>query len=319
MEQMNNIKYGWKDKYDKYNEVVNNPEAYESEKLNNVKNAKKIRYKFISRNNIDKKRENLEDMYKTGEDTSGKLYSEDEKLPLIADDIKIKGFENNSIDMKQTDRHKSKSRFTRYEKAQEKAPVELGLSKLNRNMRKFADGNLNVFDVKRKSKSIRELKRVEDLKNQDYLMSSLDEFFSVMDEEPVKQNPVVEPEYEHENYRTIRMISRVNIPKNNAKSGINLDKAFHSEQPAVESSGLNVTSSYDIDENRGFYLVNVDGKSAIIAKSGENFHILKQFDSVIEKSLQVREDRKDVYIVKTDGFKSLVELSDTKVGVLVEL
>jgi hypothetical protein len=267
-----------------------------------------------------RKREDLENMYKSGETQSGGMYSEDNQLPFNVEDVKFRGFENDMIKMEETSRHKTVSRFKRYEKAVEKEPVELGLSKLHTSMRKFSGGALNVFDVKRKSKSIKELRRVETLKNQDYLMSSLDEFFSVMDDVPAaasSQN--VEPEYEKENYRTIKMISRVDMPKKKSGADISLDKAFGNKTEQKSDDQLKIISNYDIDENRSIYLVKVDGKSAIVAKSGENIFVLKRFNSSVDAPLQVRHDKDNTYIVKTSDFKSLVEVNNDRAGVLVEL
>jgi hypothetical protein len=310
----------WRAKYNKYNEAVNNPEVYEQEKL---EAARKRRYKFISDSRIVNKRNSLENMYQVTDSQSGGLYSEDSQIPLSIEDIKFKGFGDDAIELKQTDRNKTTSRFKRYEKMQEIEPAELGLSKLNKNMRKFSDGNLNVFDVKRKTKSIRELKRIEDLKAQDYVMSSLDEFFSVMDDTAEKVSQVSEPQYENENYRTIKMISRVNMPQKSIEThGINLDKAFgKATSGSVEDNekGLDVTSSYDLDSNHSFYMVNFDGKSALIAKCNDEINVIKQFDSIVSAPIQVRQDRPNVYMVRTEGFKSMVEINGDKAGVLVEL
>lgn len=84
-------------------------------------------------------------------------------------------------------------------------------------------------------------------------------------------------------------------------------------------SGLIIKSGYDIDKDRGFYLVSLDGKSAIIGKSGEEIFVLKKFDRNIVKPLQVRMDNPNVYMVKADNFKSLVEVQKDKMGVLIEL
>ena len=46
---------------------------------------------------------------------------------------------------------------------------------------------------------------------------------------------------------------------------------------------------------------------------------MKKFDTNIEKPLQVRQDNPNVYMVKADGFRSLVEVSKDKMGVLIEL
>ena len=66
-------------------------------------------------------------------------------------------------------------------------------------------------------------------------------------------------------------------------------------------------------------MVNLDGKSALIGKVNDEITVLKKYDKVIDKPLQVRHDNANVYMVKSEGFKSLVEVNDDKMGVLIEL
>ena len=84
-------------------------------------------------------------------------------------------------------------------------------------------------------------------------------------------------------------------------------------------SGLIVKSGFNIDANRGFYLVSLDGKSAIVGRIGEEVFVLKKFDRNINQPLQVRMDNPNVYMVKADNFKSLVEVGKDNMGVLIEL
>ena len=84
-------------------------------------------------------------------------------------------------------------------------------------------------------------------------------------------------------------------------------------------SGLIIKSGFNIDKERGFYLVSLDGKSAVIGKVKDEIFVLKKFDRNINKPLQVRQDNPNVYMVKADNFKSLVEVNKSKMGVLIEL
>ncbi|MBO5434235.1 hypothetical protein J6A31_00235 [bacterium] len=83
--------------------------------------------------------------------------------------------------------------------------------------------------------------------------------------------------------------------------------------------GLIIKSGYNIDNERGFYLVSMDGKSAVIGRIGEEIYVLKKFDRNVNKPLQVRMDNPNVYMVKADDFKSLVEVRKEDMGVLIEL
>ena len=48
-------------------------------------------------------------------------------------------------------------------------------------------------------------------------------------------------------------------------------------------------------------------------------HILKKFNYVVDKPLQVRQDYGSVYIVKAGGFKCLVDVAKDKMGTLIEI
>lgn len=317
-----NNKLNWRDKYKMYNEAVENPEIYENEKNKLYKNLK---YSFINVQKVKKKREHLEEMYQTNPKRRPDLYSEGDSISNS-----LKFIKNDSSDFKSTNiQQRPIKRFKRYETAEQQT-INIGMSKLNKNMRKFKDSALNVFDVLPKSKSIKELRRIEESKKQDFVMSSLDEFFSVMDEKPysnpsaAKSEQMIKPE----NYHTIKMISRVKMPQENNIPEIDLTKAYSRENDNgiiksnssnKKESKLSISSSYDIDDDHSFYIVNLEGKSALVARSGEDITVLKQFDTIINKNLQVRKDREDVYMVKTEGFKSLVEVNNNGVGVLIEL
>ena len=84
-------------------------------------------------------------------------------------------------------------------------------------------------------------------------------------------------------------------------------------------NGLIVKSGYNIDNNKGFYVVNLDGKSALIGKVNDEVFVLKKFDTNVTNPIQVRHDNANVYMVKAGDFKSLVEVTDQKMGVLIEL
>jgi hypothetical protein len=83
--------------------------------------------------------------------------------------------------------------------------------------------------------------------------------------------------------------------------------------------GMNVKSSYNIDSTRGFYLVDTDGVSALVGKVNNNAFMLKKFDYVVDKPLQVRQDDKNIYIVRVGKFKCLVDVSADKMGTLLEI
>lgn len=82
---------------------------------------------------------------------------------------------------------------------------------------------------------------------------------------------------------------------------------------------MKIKESRAIDENRGFYLVDMEDKLALMGRINDKFTVLKKFDDKEKTTLQVRRDKDNLYMVRTDGFKALVDVEGSKMGVLAEL
>lgn len=225
--------------------------------------------------------------------------------------IKFKAFDSHRATLDTTSRDKIRSRFKKYENElplHEQKNVELGKSILHSNPRKLKGANLDVADVDKK--------RIK-YDPSDYIMSSVDEYLSILDKESekapqqvsIEQTPVLP---------AVKAIDKTEI-RPIAKSQTNPITKQHSETKASYLNGLIVKSGYNIDNNKGFYIVNVDGKSALIGKVNDEVFVLKRFDSNVTNPIQVRHDNANVYMVKAGGFKSLVEVTNDKMGVLIEL
>lgn len=104
-------------------------------------------------------------------------------------------------------------------------------------------------------------------------------------------------------------------------SDVNSDYIMSSmeEYFADEIEGLTVKSTFDIDQNRSFYLVNREGHNSLVGKVNDEIFVLKNLPTDKADSLQVRKDEENVYMVKAGDYKSLVEVDDEKMGVLIEL
>lgn len=225
--------------------------------------------------------------------------------------IKFKAFDSHRATLDTTSRDKIRSRFKKYENElplHEQKNVELGKSILHSNPRKLKGANLDVADVDKN--------RIK-YDPSDYIMSSVDEYLSILDKESekapqqvsIEQTPVLP---------AVKAIDKTGI-RPIAKSQTNPITKQHSETKASYLNGLIVKSGYNIDNNKGFYIVNVDGKSALIGKVNDEVFVLKRFDSNVTNPIQVRHDNANVYMVKAGGFKSLVEVTNDKMGVLIEL
>jgi hypothetical protein len=252
-------------------------------------------YMFIKRPNIAPKRpqnEKLEKLEKLENlERLEKLVAQsdfDEIQPEIVESednsiartIKFKAFDRRTKSLNMTSR--DKSRFRKYEveiPLHEQKNIELGDSMLHSNPRSFANANLKISDVDKN--------RIK-YEPKDYIMSSVDEYFSILDKEQTK---IVEP-------------AKTEQPVVSASNPIARQRK---ENKSSYLKGLIVKSGFNIDDSKGFYLVNKDGQNALVGKVNEEVFVLKRFD------------KNNVYMVKAGDFKSLVEVNNDKMGVLIEL
>lgn len=322
----------------KYNDITNNDELSWQEKYRRYLDASakpvprannKGTYAFIKTpaepvKKLNKKRAALEKMVsEVAENTVRKRDIEPEIVEIQSEDdaiqntIKFKAFDRHKTSLETTNRTKAKSRFKKYENElplREQKNVKLGGSALHTNPRKFRGGALDVADVDRN--------RIR-FSDSNYIMSSVDEFFSIIDKEHEAEKVVneqtaaqtpVQPVAEKE------QVPPVSKPqKKVSKPQTNPITQLRKETKASYLNGLIVKSGYNIDNNKGFYIVNLEGKSALIGKVNDEVFVLKRFNSNVTSPIQVRQDNANVYMVKAGGFKSLVEVNDKKMGVLIEL
>ena len=323
----NNSELSWQEKYQRYLDESAKPVSRGKNKGN---------YTFIKKpaepvsNPIDKKRKDLEQMVsEVSKVKLNDIYNiEPEIVEVQSEDdaiskaIRFKAFDNNRNSLKLSHRDRIKSRFKKYEKEiplHEQKNIELGDSILHANPRRLKDANLNVSDVTKEHKI--------KFKPSEYIMSSVDEFFSIIDKEQATKeeakkllNPTINPV----------ITNNIQTPSNNikapelenktvTKSQTNPITQLRNETKNSYLNGLIVKSGYNIDNNKGFYVVNLDGKSALIGKVNDEIFVLKKFDGNVTNPIQVRHDNANVYMVKAGDFKSLVEVNNDKMGVLIEL
>ena len=91
------------------------------------------------------------------------------------------------------------------------------------------------------------------------------------------------------------------------------------QAPVNEKRKLKIRESRAIDDNKGFYLVDMNDKLALMGRINDKFTVLKKFDDVNKNTLQVRRDKDNLYMVRTNGFKALVDVNEDKMGVFAEL
>lgn len=252
---------------------------------------------------------------------------------------KLKAFANNPVlDMTRRTKPLPKTREdVKRAVNMEGRHVNLGYSKLHSNPRILEGANLSAADLIAKSSRFLpnpapkvsapkpvisqigkpKVKMTEPVNSKGYSMATIDEFFALTD----PQSKVT---------ASSDLSDKVAGSLANIKPSMKMQKAspakmsnpisnLKSKNKEDYLNGLIVKSGYNIDNEKGFYLVNLDGETALIGRIKEEVFVLKKFDSSIERPIQVRQDNPNVYMVKTDGFRSLVEVNEDKMGVLIEL
>lgn len=242
---------------------------------------------------------------------------------------KFRAFENRMLLSESKRRNSFLNKQAKTVEVQEGKHVNLGYSQLHTSSRVLEGGNLRVGDLIAMSEKFLKTQSVKpEVVNNDtssaveapsYSMSTIEEFLA-LDE---GSSRVTAPEY---------LSKRVAESLAQVKPSMKLKKAAVSDSSSTNPisrtklkdnkkllEGLIVKSGFNIDANKGFYIVNLDGETALIGRIKDEIFVLKKFDSPIDKPIQVRQDNNNVYMVKADGFRSLVEVDNDKMGVLIEL
>lgn len=81
--------------------------------------------------------------------------------------------------------------------------------------------------------------------------------------------------------------------------------------------------SYAIDGKRGFHLVEYEGSTSLVGYVDDDIFVLKRFPGIVQSPVQARLNEQKTnsftYMVKVDGFKSIVEVFKDKMELLIEL
>lgn len=257
------------------------------------------------------------------EEISNEVKSEDDAIMNKLSDIKLKAF-SKPLTLKETNRTlaQDEKKSSRNKSYKEGRFVKLKNSPLSVNKRKSAASNLEVSDLidtgNKYLTNNGEMKMNKE--NENYLLSSLDEYLSILDTEEksgtatIAKSSVADSLSQMKSSNIAMSCSGVTNPI--ARGSNPMTRA---EKPMHYMNGLIVKSGYNIDSEKGFYVVNIDGVSALVGRIKDSIFILKKFDHVVDKPIQVRPDDANVYIVRVGKFKCLVDVSKDKMGTLIEI
>lgn len=257
------------------------------------------------------------------ENVSNEVKSEDNAIINKMSDIKLKSFSKPAT-LKETHRtlaeeEKSSSRNKSYKEGRF---VKLKNSPLSVTLRKSLTSELGTSDLIDTGNKYLTNSGVMKMnkENENYLVSSLDEYLSILDTEPTASPAIAKTRISNSSNQKSsisQVMTRSGVTNPIARGSNPIES--NEKRPLPYMNGLIVKSGYNIDSEKGFYLVNIDGVSALVGRIKDSIFILKKFDHVVDKPLQVRPDDGNVYIVRVGKFKCLVDVSKEKMGTLIEI
>ncbi len=253
---------------------------------------------------------------KEPEEINNNVKSEDDAIINKISEIKLKSF-SKSITLKESQRTLAdEDKISRNKSYKEGRFVKLKNSPLSVSRRKSTASGLSASDlIETGNKYLTNNGEIKMSKeNENYLLSSLDEYLSILDSETEKKSTTA---------GSLAQLKSSAQPMTRSGMTNPISRAANSVQPGQNSTpymnGLIVKSGYNIDSEKGFYIVNIDGVSALVGRIKDSIFVLKKFDHVVDKPIQVRPDDGSVYIVKVGKFKCLVDVAKDKMGTLIEI
>lgn len=256
------------------------------------------------------------------EEISNEVKSEDDAIISKVSEIKLKSFSKPAT-LKESQRSllEDDKKISRNKAYKEGRFVKLNNSPLSVNRRRSGASKLEVTDlIGTGSKYLTnngEMKMSKE--NENYLVSSLNEYISLLDSEGTSTSTVsrtsVADTLAQVKSSAAQAMSRSGVSNPISRASNPMSKT----SPSTYMNGLIVKSGYNIDSQKGFYVVNIDGVSALVGRIKDSIFVLKKFDYVVDKPIQVRQDHDSVYIVRVGGFKCLVDVSKDKMGTLIEI
>ncbi len=185
---------------------------------------------------------------------------------------------------------------------------------MKRTLKSFADER-SLYQVQRNTGLQNRFKSFENdavLGLQRNINELLDTVIKMDEEKPMQANS--DADFVHTVESAPQIVSDSIERKTRAHASSPIQKA-----QAPSKRKMKIKESRAIDDNKGFYLVDMEDKLALMGRINDKFTVLKKFDDKEKKTLQVRRDKDNLYMVRTDGFKALVDVAENKMGVLAEL
>ena len=314
---LNNDNLSWQEKYKLYSQAKNSQNQSGSSYVTNLGGTKGVLVNDAIAARVSQMEHALSQTPSMKQfDAPKGVQSEDEAITRQMSGLNLKSFAKN-LDLKMTSRQNLPAQDNvATEPMKEGRHVILKNTGLNMSQRNIGGHGFSISDLVRtgrrflpKPKVTDEMKEIQE----QYLISSLEEYLSIVDSENEiqVQNSAAAKEISN-------MLHRRN--RNEMKNATNpIAKKELLKKSLASDFNISIKSKYDIDNDKSIYMVESDGISALVGKIGENVYVLKKFDKIVNKPLQVRLDYGSVYIVRVGNFKCLVDVAEDKMGTLLEI
>ena len=249
--------------------------------------------------------------YSVYEENSNDVISVDRSIMKHFEDVRQKVSKTQRV-LKMSDRHKFKNKKSSFANSI-KSDVIKQSGKLGLKKTKLTKERKNSNITSLHPDKMVTLKNEAEYMEKDYSQASLKEYLSILDmEEKIKSQAKPAPQKQEKIVYEVEKTTRATNPFNK----ITMPKAL---ETVNSMKNMSIKSKYSIDKNKELCLVDMGGKSAIIGKINDDIRVLKKFDKEINVPLQVRHDDNNVYMVKAGKYKSLVDMNDSKMELLLEI
>ena len=103
----------------------------------------------------------------------------------------------------------------------------------------------------------------------------------------------------------------------------NKEKENQKTNNSFPQSKAELLSVLNITPNKGFYLTTVDDTLALFGFINDNVFLLEKFNDLSQINLQARfydtSGSNEIYIVRLDKYKAMIEISDTSIKELAKI
>jgi hypothetical protein len=118
-------------------------------------------------------------------------------------------------------------------------------------------------------------------------------------------------------------LEEVNIAEETETEIAGEEIAQNEGEETTEDDSELIKSEFVIDNEKGFYLVDFEDKTALVGHIEDEIFVLKTFDEKINAPIQARlNEKKGIaanYMTRVGGFKGIVEVKPDKMNLLIEL